>query len=114
MTEHHLPAAITANHQVLHPENLSVRKPLQIGLSEARTTLFESGSHIILDFGKEMCGGIRLLTFHAEHVPVRIRFGESLTESCSELGGAQNATNDHAVLSVWILGAAQNSKAFWL
>ena len=97
MTEHHLPAAITASHQVLHPENLSVRKPLQIGLSEARTTLFESGSHIILDFGKEMCGGIRLLTFHAEHVPVRIRFGESLTESCSELGGAQNATNDHAL-----------------
>ena len=27
---------------------------------------------------------------------IRVRFGESLMEACSELGGAKNATNDHA------------------
>ncbi len=30
-------------------------------------------------------------------VKVRIRFGESVGEAMSELGGEQNATNDHAV-----------------
>ena len=97
MKEYILPVRIACSHQVLQIQNLYTRKPLQIGLSETETTIFEQGSHIILDFGKEMCGGIRLLTLHAGHVPVRIRFGESLTESCSEPYGPRNATNDHAL-----------------
>ena len=97
MKEFILPYNIIDRHLTAHAQNLYAKKPLQIGLSESATTLFEKGSHIILDFGKELCGGIRLLTFHADHVPVRIRFGESLTESCSELHTAQNATNDHAL-----------------
>ena len=28
---------------------------------------------------------------------MRIRFGESVTECCSELGGEKNATNDHSL-----------------
>ena len=44
-----------------------------------------------------MCGGIRILIFRADKASVRIRFGESLTECCSDLGGRQNATNDHAI-----------------
>ena len=39
------------------------KQPLQIGLSEKGTTDFSCGDYIILDFGKEMCGGIRILTF---------------------------------------------------
>ena len=97
MKEYILPFHIIDSHLVQQARNLSLKKTLQIGLSETQTAIFEKGSHIILDFGKEMCGGIRLLTFHAGHVPVRIRFGESLTESCSELGGTRNATNDHAL-----------------
>lgn len=97
MKEFILPFNIIDSHLTAHAQNLYAKMPLQIGLSESATTLFEKGSHIILDFGKELCGGIRLLTFHADHVPVRIRFGESLTESCSELHTAQNATNDHAL-----------------
>lgn len=97
MKEFILPYNIIDSHLTAHAQNLYTKKPLQIGLSESATTRFEKGSHIILDFGKELCGGIRLLIFHADHVPVRIRFGESLTESCSELHTAQNATNDHAL-----------------
>ena len=97
MKELLLPVRITACHQAQYAENLSIRKPLQIGLSEPCTTVFDKGSHVILDFGQEMCGGIRILTFQANHTPVRIRFGESLSECCSELHGPQNATNDHAL-----------------
>ena len=75
--------------------NLTVKQDLQIGLSGSKTATFKAGGYVILDFGKELRGGIRLLTFRAKNTPVRIRFGESLTECCAELGGKQNATNDH-------------------
>ncbi len=71
------------------------KQPLQIGLSEKKTPVFNENDFLILDFGAEMCGGIRILTFIADKVPVRIRFGESITECCAELG-EKNATNDHA------------------
>ena len=97
MIEYILPSAIKACRHGHQAENLRIKKPLQIGLSETDTAVFEKNSHVILDFGQEMCGGVRILTFHAAHVPVRIRFGESLTECCSDLYGPQNATNDHAL-----------------
>ena len=77
--------------------NLQRKQPLQIGLGECYTTMFEENEYVILDFGVELCGGIRILTYLASNVPVRIRFGESLTEACSELGGKTNATNDHSL-----------------
>ena len=44
-----------------------------------------------------MCGGVRILTFDSDNTNVRIRFGESLAECSSELGGQKNATNDHSL-----------------
>lgn len=73
------------------------KQTLQIGLAERKTTTFAAGDSVILDFGEELSGGIRILTFSGSNVPLRIRFGESLTEACSELGGAQNGTNDHSL-----------------
>lgn len=73
------------------------RKELQIGLAEDETCCFAVGQYVILDFGVEICGGIRILSYKAANVPVRIRFGESLTECCAELGGEKNATNDHSL-----------------
>ena len=77
--------------------NLLKRQELQIGLSESVTSKFQDGEYLILDFGVELCGGIRILTYKAKNVPIRVRFGESLTECCSELGGDKNATNDHSL-----------------
>ena len=77
--------------------NLLKKQPLQIGLAEKNTTLFCENEYVILDFGEELCGGIRILTYTAKNIPVRIRFGESFTEACSELGGKNNATNDHSL-----------------
>ena len=83
--------------------NLLREQTLQIGLAEVLTTTFEANDSVILDFGEELSGGIRILNFHGKNVPVRIRFGESLTEACSELGGAQNATNDHSLRDFSVL-----------
>ena len=97
MKEYIFPTRILVCRGAENQENLLIKKPLQIGLSETRTTTFENGGHVILDFEKEMCGSIRILTFKCQNSSVRIRFGESLTECCSEIGGDKNATNDHAL-----------------
>ena len=55
-----------------------------------------NGSYVILDFGKEMHGGIRMITnwIYYGDCRVRIRFGESLGEINSSIG-EKNATNAH-------------------
>jgi hypothetical protein len=55
---------------------------------------------ILLDFGKEIQGGIQFVTTAAGKktpVRIRVRFGESVSEAMSETGDAQGATNDHAM-----------------
>lgn len=55
---------------------------------------------IVLDFGKEIQGGIQLVTDQpADHTPIRlrIRFGESVSECMSEIDTVSGATNDHAM-----------------
>ena len=55
---------------------------------------------ILLDFGVELQGSIDIFTTMTpskDPVRVRVRFGESASEAMSELGGKQNAENDHAI-----------------
>ncbi|WP_108424474.1 family 78 glycoside hydrolase catalytic domain [Flagellimonas amoyensis] len=55
---------------------------------------------ILLDFGKEIYGGIRLTRAIGESklpIKVRVRFGESAGEAMAEIGGDQNATNEHSM-----------------
>lgn len=77
-------------------DNMLKKQPLQIGLAETCTTEFRTGEYVVFDFGQEMCGGVRILTYQSENAGVRVRFGESLSECFAEIG-QKNATNDHAV-----------------
>ena len=79
------------------PANLLKKKSLQVDRDDKKTSIFHKDSYVILDFGLEMCGGIRILTDSSDQTRVRIRFGESLTECCAEIGGEKNATNDHSL-----------------
>lgn len=78
-------------------EGLLVKKTLQIGLSEPVLSRFKGKGYIILDFGKELCGTARLLTYRAgnNEAKVRLRFGESVAETCAE-DGYKGACNDHS------------------
>ena len=68
---------------------------------------------ILFDFGREIQGGIQIVTTRAGNNPVkiRIRFGESVTEAMSQIGGKQGAVNDHAmrdfIMEVPWLGVAE-------
>lgn len=62
-------------------------------------------SGLILDFGKELHGGLQITTSQSNRVTrkLRIRFGESVSETCSDVigdgttGTEGGATNHHAV-----------------
>ncbi|MBO7152833.1 MAG: alpha-L-rhamnosidase [Lentisphaeria bacterium] len=44
----------------------------------------EKGGHLLLDYGKELAGGIKIVTSRRGVSKVRIRFGESVSECCGE------------------------------
>ena len=68
---------------------------------ELETTDSDTAS-ILLDFGRELHGGLKLVLGHSNAATsqVRIRFGESANEACSEPDGGKNrkgfSSNDHA------------------
>ncbi len=73
------------------------RKRLQIGIGREEVCKLSAGGYLLLDFGREIVGGVRILSwFSAPNVPVRLRFGESVAEVCAQIG-EKNATNDHAL-----------------
>ncbi|HZQ45421.1 MAG TPA: alpha-L-rhamnosidase, partial [Verrucomicrobiae bacterium] len=90
---------------VKNGENLLKPKPGQAVLSESvppctltASTIEPAG--ILLDFGVELQGSVELftpITPAKDPVRVRVRFGESVSEAMSDLGGKQNAENDHAI-----------------
>lgn len=97
MKEIIFPLRVADKSESVDTQNLLEKQPMQIGLAEKLTTKFQQGDFIVLDFGKEMCGSVRILTYRSRSAKIRIRFGESLGEVYSDVGGEQNATNDHAI-----------------
>lgn len=90
----------------------------QADLSNSRVCVMRStdARHpaLLLDFGKEIQGGIQLVTgmpVSQKPVRIRVRFGESVSEAMCEIDGKNGATNDHAVrdfqLSLPWLGVAE-------
>lgn len=55
---------------------------------------------ILLDYGKEIHGGVKIsMGIRESKTPLklRLRFGESVGEAMSDIGGKQNATNEHSL-----------------
>ncbi len=60
----------------------------------------ENKPGILLDYGKEIHGGVKIsMGIRPSKTPLklRLRFGESVGEAMSEIGGKQNATNEHSL-----------------
>jgi len=99
IVENIMPTRVVLHSGVEHVEELLVEKPAGISFRTDICALFTGkGSFVVLDFGKELCGSIRLLTNNIDQMGAnfRITLGESVSEACSELGGKKNATNDHS------------------
>jgi hypothetical protein len=60
----------------------------------------ENKPGILLDYGKEIHGGVKIsMGIRESKTPLklRLRFGESVGEAMSDIGGKQNATNEHSL-----------------
>ena len=78
------------------------RQPATVraGLCTLRSVPGKPAPGLLLDFGIELQGGLQLVMGMSpgkEPVRFRVRFGESVTEAMSDIGGDTNATNDHAM-----------------
>ena len=93
------PVKILASNLVGNPEELlNVKEPC-VAFSCNHCAHFNKGSWVLLDFGKELCGSVRIITRDISNLGgcdnLRITFGESASEACSVIG-EKNATNDHS------------------
>lgn len=95
ITEIIKPVRIVAQDKTENTNTLLFEKPLQISLNEPDLAVIKQGGYIILDYGAELAGSVRLLTL-AGSTEVRLRLGESVSETCSDVG-KDTSTNDHAV-----------------
>lgn len=103
MIEYLLPTRIVTYQGINNVESIFKPKGLY-GLHDGDASLWDKkyakmvgqGSSITLDFGKEMNGGVRILSGWIGNgdCKVRIRFGESLSEVNSEIG-EKNSCNVH-------------------
>ena len=79
---------------------LTEHKAEQIGLNESEFVFMHGRSGVILDFGRELQGGLRIVTGYGTNgALVRIRLGESVGECLSDVG-KKGSTNDHALRDV--------------
>lgn len=77
-------------------ENLLTASQTQAHMEYFPITTFNNG-YVTLDFGKELCGGVRIVCRSAsDNATVHVRFGESVGE-CNATLGEKGACNDHSV-----------------
>lgn len=99
----------TTNQYVSNPETLLLPGIGQATLSSRDLCCITSKdghtAAILLDYGTQMHGGLQIVSgiSEANHpVKVRVRFGESVSETFSETGGDETATNDHAMRDMMV------------
>ena len=101
--ENILPVRVVAGERIDYQDTLFINKGLYATINynvEEWKNYFKIeglGAYVILDFGKEMHGGVRLITnwIYQGNCKVRLRFGESLGEVNANLG-EKNAQNAHS------------------
>lgn len=108
-----LPTRVIESHEVEYAEGLMIFHAASVSFQKEGWTRFHgSGSYVVLDFGKELCGGIRMITRDCKGCSRwRVTFGESLTESYAFVG-YKNATNDHSPRDMEMLVSSMSDLQF--
>ena len=101
VTEYLTPTRIVSvSGQVDNAEHLLKPYVGQVSTDEPEVTTFGNGGYVLLDFGKEIQGGLQLVRniSGSKRVRFRIVLGESVTEALSSVDAPETtATNDHAI-----------------
>lgn len=84
-------------------ENLLLPGNGQAELVRGKVARIKNGASgtasFLLDFGRELQGGIQLVTGQSsqKEIEIRVRFGESVSEAMCDITPENGATNDHAI-----------------
>lgn len=93
-------AVVRVEGKVENAALLTAHRAEQIGLNESEYILMQGKSGVLLDFGMELQGGLRIVTGYGTNgARIRIRLGESVGECLSDVG-EKGSTNDHALRDV--------------
>lgn len=108
-----MPVRIVDSHEMINADGLMNVHPASVSFQNENWTRFNgSGSFVVLDFGKELCGGVRIITRNSVGCSKwRVTFGESLTETYSSIG-YKNATNDHSPRDIEVLVSTMSDLQF--
>ena len=98
-------------------ENLLLPGNGQADLFDGQITRIKNGAtgkaSFLLDFGRELQGGIQVVTGRSskKEMKIRVRFGESVSEAMCDITPENGATNDHAIRDFYLtlpwLGVAE-------
>ena len=82
---------------ISHPEEMLKDRAGQISFDSTGCTVLRKGGMILVDFGREIHGSVRLLVqwTKPKRVTVNVRLGESVTEALTPVP-EKGSTNDHA------------------
>ena len=93
----------TGDSSITGLENLLLPGNGQADLFDGQIARIKNGltgkCSFLLDFGRELQGGIQIVTGRSsqKEVKVRVRFGESVSEAMCDITPENGATNDHAI-----------------
>lgn len=96
-TEYLLPKNIILENSTINSSFLFLNHPRQCNFARDEDCfLLKAGGNIILDFGKELQGGLSISVHVAHEAKLHIVFGESVSETMSTLG-EKNSGNYHSL-----------------
>lgn len=114
-----MPKRVVAAKKVLQQETILIEKPCQtpLYLYKDEETIencitIRDGGYILLDFGRELNGGVSITieAVRTEPSNIRVVFGESVMEALSEIG-EKNAGNYHSVRDYTIEAVALSTQS---
>lgn len=110
-----LPEKILLETNITNSKALFYKKPLCVSLFgnfSEKSVIFSGKSSLLIDFGKELNGGIRIITTNApNNAYLHIVFGESVSEVTSKIG-EKNSTNDHSPRDISVLVTSLSDLTF--
>lgn len=107
------PVAILDMQDVNYSDKLLVSRPACVPFKSSNSAYFtKKGSYILLDFGKEISGSLRIVSsFLKGDDRIRITLGESESEACSSIG-TKGACNDHSPRDIEVAVSSMSDLTF--
>ena len=104
---------IVAEMDVINAECLLRDGVMQAVFNVSSCALIRNGGYVLLDFGRELNGGIVVVTQNIsnENAKYRLVFGESVSESLSELG-EKNSGNYHSIRDMTVGAVFMSTQSF--